>query len=156
MQQSQPITKKGYDQLVEELERLKKVDRPNIIKAVAEARSHGDLSENAEYHAARERQSHIETRIGYLESKLASSEIIHMDTANSDTIIFGCTVKIVDLEDDFEEEYTLVGADEADPSKGKISTVSPIGKALIGKKKDEIVEVNTPGGKLKLKIIDFS
>jgi transcription elongation factor GreA len=151
-----PITREGYEKLIKELELLKKVERPAIIKKVAEARSHGDLSENAEYHAAREKQSHIESRIRYLEDKLARSEITVLDTAQSDTVVFGCTVKIMDLEDESLEEYTLVGAAEADPSRGLISTVSPLGKALIGKQKNDEFSVQTPGGELKMKIIDFS
>ncbi len=151
-----PITQEGYEKLVSELDNLKKVERPAIIKKVAEARSHGDLSENAEYHAAREKQAHIESRIRFLEDKVARSEITVLDTSKHDKIVFGCTVTIVDLDDGFEEKYTLVGAAEADPSKGLISTVSPLGKALIGRQKDEELTVETPGGKVRLKVIDYS
>jgi len=153
---SVPITKEGHERLSAELKQLKKVERPNTKKAVAEARAHGDLSENAEYHAARERLAHIESRINYLEDKLARSEIISTSNINTDTITFGCTVKVIDLEDNMEEEYMLVGAEEADPLSGRISTVSPFGKALVGKSKGDIVEVEAPGGKVKLKVIDFS
>jgi transcription elongation factor GreA len=156
MHQNLPISQNGFDKMVQELDHLKKVERPAIIQAVAEARSHGDISENAEYHAAREKQSHIETRIGYLEDKVARAQIITIDTQNADSIIFGCRVKVKDLSDDCEEEYVLVGAGETDPSQGKISTVSPIGKALIGKRSGDVVSVETPSGILKLQILDFA
>ncbi len=151
-----PITQEGYDKLNEEYNQLKKKDLPDIIKKVAEARSHGDLKENAEYHAAREMQSYIQGRIAFIEDRIARSQIMAPNKAKSDTIIFGNTVKILDLDFDEEEEYILVGAAEADPAAGKISTASPIGKGLIGKKVDDIVEVETPGGKLRLKVLDFS
>jgi transcription elongation factor GreA len=156
MHQNLPISQNGFDKMVQELDHLKKVERPAIIQAVAEARSHGDISENAEYHAAREKQSHIETRIGYLEDKVARAQIITIDTQNADSIIFGCRVKVKDLSDDCEEEYVLVGAGETDPSQGKISTVSPIGKALIGKRSGDVVSVETPSGILKLQILYFA
>jgi transcription elongation factor GreA len=156
MSQNAPITQEGYENLCRELDQLKKVERPNIIKAVAEARSHGDISENAEYSAAREKQAHIESRINWLEDKIAGCRIITVDGQNSDSIVFGHKVRVKDLEDGYEEEYILVGAGETDPSKGKISTVSPIGKALIGKRREEVVSVETPGGILKLQILDFA
>jgi transcription elongation factor GreA len=151
-----PITQAGLDELQKELDHLKKVERPNIIKAIAEARALGDLSENAEYHAAREKQSYIETRILFLQTQIAVSDIIVVNTEGSKTVVFGCKVTVLDMEDNTEEIYTLVGANEANPASGKISTLSPIGKALIGKAKNDIVEVATPGGALKLKVIDFS
>jgi transcription elongation factor GreA len=151
-----PITEEGHEKLLKEHEHLKKVELPAIIKKVAEARSHGDLKENAEYHAARERQGYIQGQIEFLEDRIARSQILKTDPSKSETIIFGSCVKTVDLEDGEEEEFTLVGAAEADPSSGKISTQSPIGSSLIGKRKNDIVEVETPGGLLKLKILDFS
>ena len=150
-----PITKEGYEKIVKEYENLTKTELPNIIQKVAEARSHGDLKENAEYHAAREHQAYIQSRIDYLQDKIARSQIISTDTSNSDTIIFGSRVKTYDIDNDEEEEFILVGAAEADPAKSRISTVSPIGKNLLGKRKNDIVTIETPGGKLKLKIIDF-
>ena len=151
-----PVTEEGYKKLTEEHERLKKRDLPDIIKKVAEARSHGDLKENAEYHAAREQQSWIQGRIEFLEDKIARSQIIKVLSSDFDTIIFGATVKVLDLADDFEEEFILVGAEEADAISGKISTTSPIGQALLGKKAGDTVTVNTPGGELSLKIVSFS
>lgn len=151
-----PITKEGHGKLLKEHERLKKVELPAIIKKVAEARSQGDLKENAEYHAAREHQGYLQGRIEFLEDRIARSQILETDPSKSDTIIFGSCVKTLDLEDGEEEEFTLVGAAEADPSSGKISTLSPIGSSLIGKSKNDIVEIETPGGLLKLKILDFS
>lgn len=151
-----PITQDGYNKLLDEFARLKKVELPAIIKKVAEARSHGDLKENAEYHAAREHQSYLQARIVFVEDKIARSQIITVDTSQSDSIIFGCCVKTLDLEDETEEEFTLVGAAEADPTNGNISTASPIGKGLLGKKINDVIEVDTPGGIIKLKILDFS
>lgn len=151
-----PITREGYNKLIEEHKNLKKVELPNVIKKVAEARSHGDLKENAEYHAAREHQSYLQGKIESLEDKIARSQIVTIDPSKSDVIIFGSKVKTLDLEFNEEEEFTLVGAAEADPSSGKISTVSPIGKSLLGKRVDDIVTIKTPGGTLKLKILDFS
>jgi len=151
-----PITEEGYDKLNKEYEKLKKIDLPTIIKKVAEARSHGDLKENAEYHAAREHQSYLQGRIEFLQDKIVRSQILKTDPSQSDKIIFGSRVKTLDIEYNEEEEFILVGAAEADPSNGKISTVSPIGKGLIGKRKNDIVTIETPGGNLKLKILDFS
>ena len=151
-----PITQEGYDKIVKEYDKLKTKDLPEIIKKVAEARSHGDLKENAEYHAAREYQSYIQGRIEFLQDKIARSQILKTDPSQSDKIIFGSRVKTFDIENEEEEEFILVGAAEADPANGKISTVSPIGKNLLGKYKNDIVTIKTPGGNLRLKIIDFS
>ena len=151
-----PITREGYDNLLKEYERLKKVELPAIIIKIAEARSHGDLKENAEYHSAREHQSYIQSRLHFLEDSIAGSRIVKVDTSQTDRIIFGCRVSIEDLEDATREEFTLVGPAEGDPAKGKISTASPIGKSLLGKRVNDIVEVETPGGLLKLKILSFS
>jgi transcription elongation factor GreA len=139
-----PITKKGYEALQAELDRLLKVERPKVIEAIAEARSHGDLSENAEYDAAKDRQGFIEARINEIKSKLADARII--DTANlvSDTVVFGATVVIIDIESNQEKQYTLVGQDEADLKNGKISVQSPVGKALIGRRVGDQIQVTTP------------
>jgi len=153
---SHPITKEGYNKLVEEYELLVKIKLPDASKRIGEALSHGDLKENAEYHAAIEHQNYIHKRIKYLLDKITGSKIMTVNTSDSDTIIFGSRVKTLDLEDDMEEEFVLVGAAEADPANGKISTASPIGKSLLGKKTNDIVEVKTPGGILKLKILDYS
>ena len=140
-----PITKKGYEALKVELDRLKK-ERPKVIEAIAEARGHGDLSENAEYDAAKDRQGFIEGRIKELEGKLADCRII--DTANivSDTVVFGATVQLIDLSNNQKKQYTLVGVDEADLKSGRISVQSPVGRALIGHRVGDSVEVTTPAG----------
>jgi transcription elongation factor GreA len=139
-----PITKKGYEALKAELDRLRKVERPKNIEAIAEARSHGDLSENAEYDAAKERQGFIESRISELERKLADARIIDTSKLSSETVVFGATVIIVEVESQQQKRYTLVGQDEADLKNGKISVQSPVGKALIGKRVGDLVEVTTP------------
>ncbi|HBM90677.1 MAG TPA: transcription elongation factor GreA [Rhodospirillaceae bacterium] len=152
-----PMTVKGHTQLEEEFKHLKTVERPSIIKAIAEAREHGDLSENAEYHAARERQSFVEGRIQELEGKLGRAEVIDVSKLSGDTVMFGVTVKLID--DDTEEEvlYQLVGDDESDIKAGLLSLSSPLARALIGKKKGDIVEVGTPKGSKSYEIvaIDF-
>lgn len=141
-----PMTKDGHVKLEAELERLKKVDRPNVIQAIAEAREHGDLSENAEYHAAREQQSFIEGRIEELEAVLSRADIIDPSKFSGETIRFGARVTIVD--DDTEEEttYQIVGEYEADIEQRKLSIVSPVARALIGKTVGDTVEVRTPKG----------
>ncbi len=141
-----PITRNGYNQLHKELENLKKITRPQVIKAIEEARAHGDLNENAEYTAAKERQSFVEKKILEIEQKLANSEI--MDTANlpNDKVGFGSVVTLENLGSGDEVTYQIVGPDESDIPSGKISIVSPLGKALIGKEVDEEVTVQTPGG----------
>lgn len=133
---------------------LKKVERPVIIEAITVARENGDLKENADYHAAREKQGHIEDRIRYLEDRLARSEIISVDPATAEHIIFGATVTVKN-ERGKEQVYQLVSSDSVDPMAGKISSTSPIGKALIGKKRGDIAEVQTPRGLNKLEIIDY-
>jgi transcription elongation factor GreA len=150
-----PMTKNGFDALVKELEKLNKVELPSIIEKVAEARSHGDLKENAEYHAARERQGQIQDKIRYLQEQITNAQIIEIE-GESDEIRFGTKVVCCEIDDEDEkEEYTLVGADEANPSNGLISVSSPLGKSLLGKKADDIVEVDAPAGKYKLKIVSF-
>ena len=139
-----PITKKGYEALKAEVDRLKKVERPKIIEAIAEARAHGDLSENAEYHAAKERQGFIASRIADLEGKLADARVIDTTNLSSETVVFGATVTLVETASEEEKQYTLVGEDEADLKDGKISVQSPVGRALIGHRVGDLVEVTTP------------
>lgn len=142
-----PMTRAGYERLGEELRELRGVQRPAVIKAIAEAREQGDLSENAEYHAARERQSFIEGRIQELEDKISRAEVIDVAAmaANKD-IKFGATVRLVDEDTEEEVTYQIVGQDEADIKKGLLSVTSPLGRALINKKVKDSVEINTPGG----------
>ncbi len=139
-----PITKKGYEALKGELARLRKEERPKVIEAIAEARAHGDLSENAEYDAAKERQGFIEARIADLERKLADARVIETANLSSETVVFGATVVLRDTNADEEKRYTLVGQDEADLKDGKISVQSPVGRALIGHRAGDLVEVKTP------------
>jgi len=141
-----PITRNGYNQLHKELENLKKIVRPQVIKAIEEARAHGDLNENAEYIAAKERQSFVEMKIREIEQRLANAEI--MDTTNlpNDKVGFGSVVSLENLENGGEVTYQIVGPDESDIPSGKISIASPLGKALISKEVDEEVTVRTPGG----------
>ena len=150
-----PITKKGYEQLKIELERLKKVERPKVIQAIAEARSHGDISENAEYHAAKERQSFIEGRIRELESKLVHAQVINTVGISSDKIVFGATVLLQDINDEEEKRYTLVGQEEADLKNGRISVHSPVGRALIGHRVGDVVKVAVPSGTAEYEILEI-
>jgi len=150
-----PITKKGYEQLKIELERLKKVERPKIIQEIVEARSHGDLSENAEYHAAKERQSFVEGRIRELESKLAHAQVINTVGISSDKIVFGATVLLQDINDGEEKRYTLVGQEEADLKNGRISVHSPVGRALIGHRVGDVVKVAVPSGTAEYEILEI-
>jgi len=141
-----PITRNGYNNLHKELENLKKVVRPQVIKAIEEARAHGDLSENAEYVAAKEQQSFVEKKIREIEQKLANSEIIdHLNPANG-KVGFGSTVTLENLNNGGQVTYQIVGPDESDISSGKISITSPLGKALIGKEAEDEVTAHTPGG----------
>ena len=141
-----PITNKGFEKLEDELKNLKSVERPSVIKSIAEAREHGDLSENAEYHAAKEKQSFIEGRIADLENKISRAEIIITKKLKSDKIIFGATVTLGDMENKKNIIYQIVGTEEADVENGKISISSPLAKALLGKKVDDTIEVSSPGG----------
>ncbi|MBM4133780.1 MAG: transcription elongation factor GreA [Nitrospira sp.] len=150
-----PITKKGYDALKAELDRLHKVERPKVIEAIAEARAHGDLSENAEYDAAKERQGFIEARIGELNHKLADARIIDTSKLSSETVVFGATVLIVESESKLKKQYTLVGQDEANLKDGKISVQSPVGKALIGKRVGDLVEVTTPARVVEYEVCEI-
>jgi transcription elongation factor GreA len=141
-----PMTELGFVRLEKELKNLKAVERPNIIQAIAEARAHGDLSENAEYSAAKEKQSFIEGRIMELEAIISRAEVIDVTEHAAEHIKFGATIKLVDEDTEEETTYQIVGDYEADINRGLISNTAPIGRALIGKKKGESVEVNTPKG----------
>ena len=146
MSEKLPMTAEGLAKLKSELENLKNSERPNIIKAIAEAREHGDLSENAEYHAAREKQSFIEGRISELENKISRADVIDISSLDNSKITFGATVKITDLNSDETHTYTIVGADESDIEKNLISISAPLGRAMINKTIDDVIEVTTPGG----------
>ena len=141
-----PITNIGFEKLEEELKILKSTERPNVIKAIAEAREHGDLSENAEYHAAKEKQSFIEGRIADLENKISRAEIIITKKLKSNKVIFGATVTLGEVGKKKQIVYQIVGTEEADVESGKISISSPLARALLGKKIDDSVEVYSPGG----------
>jgi transcription elongation factor GreA len=141
-----PMTPDGYARLEEELKRLKSAERPAVIKAIAEAREHGDLSENAEYHAARDRQSFIEGRVLELEDKLARAEVIDSSSHSGSQVMFGAKVELVDEDTDEKVSYRIVGPDESDIDKGLISIGSPLARALIGKEAGDSVEVSTPRG----------
>ena len=148
-----PMTAGGYESLVEEMKRLKSVDRPEVIRAIAEAREHGDLSENAEYHAARERQSFIEGRLGELEDKIARAEVIDVSKLSGNVVKFGATVTLADEDTEETTSYQIVGEDEADIKSRLLSITSPLARALIGKQKGESVEVTTPRGAKSYEII---
>ena len=147
------MTHEGAEALRKELEQLKKIERPKVVQAIAEARAHGDLKENAEYHAAREQQSFMEGRIQEIEGKLSHVQIIDITKIpESDKVIFGCTVDIVNVDSDEVKQYKIVGDDEADIKQGKISYQSPIARALIGKEVGDVVRVVTPGGEVEYEI----
>lgn len=149
------MTVAGAATLEEELKKLKSVDRPNVIQAIAEARAHGDLKENAEYHAAREQQSFLEGRIQDLEAKLSNAQVIDTSKINNDgKVIFGSTVTILNIQNDEELTYQIVGEDESDLKANKISYRSPIGASLVGKYLDDVVAVNTPAGIVEYEIIE--
>jgi len=149
-----PITLRGAEALRVELRKLKSEDRPNVIKAIAEARAHGDLSENAEYHAAREQQGFIEGRIQEVEAKLSNAEIIDVTTLEAHgKVVFGSTVELTDEDSGAKVLYQIVGEDEADIKAGRISVGSPIARALVGKSQGDSVDVTTPGGKRSYEII---
>lgn len=140
------MTGEGYKVLDEELKRLKSVERPSVIAAISEARSHGDLSENAEYHAAKERQGWIEGRIAEIEDKISRAQVIDVSKLSGSQVKFGATVKVVDEDTEEEAKYQIVGEHEAEVKAGKISVSSPLARAMIGKEVGDVVEVNTPGG----------
>jgi transcription elongation factor GreA len=141
-----PMTAEGWQVLDDELKRLKTSERPAVIAAISEARSHGDLSENAEYHAAKERQGWIEGQIAEIEDRMARAQVIDVSKLSGSQEKFGATVSVVDEDTEEEARYQIVGEHEADVKKGKISIVSPLARAMIGKETGDVVEVNTPGG----------
>ena len=153
-----PMTADGLNKLKSELENLRNYQRPNIIKAIAEAREHGDLSENAEYHAAREKQSFIEGRISEIENKISRAEVIDTSSLDNSRVVFGATVKITDLNNDETHTYKIVGVDEADIENNLISVSAPLGRAMINKSLDDVIEVVTPSGTKEYQIntITFS
>lgn len=152
MNEKYPMTAEGLKMLRQELEDLKNTERPNVIKAIADAREHGDLSENAEYHAARERQSFIEGRIAELENKITRADVIDTSKLDESKVTFGATVEITELETEIKTTYKIVGVDEADIEQNLISVSAPLCKAMINKKVKDIFEVNTPKGLKEFKI----
>jgi len=152
MSERVPMTPGGLARLKLELKRLKNVERPKIVKEIAEARSHGDLSENAEYHAAKEKQSHVEGRIQQVEHWIASAEVIDVTRHAGDRVVFGATVTLEDADSGDEVTYRIVGELEADLKQGKISVTSPIARAMIGKQEGDVVKVRTPGGEREYEV----
>lgn len=149
-----PMTKEGKKRLQAELEQLKKVERPKVIDEIETARAHGDLSENAEYHAAKERQSFVEGRIQELQAKISNAQVIDVASLSGDRVMFGATITLYDFDKDEEVTYKIVGDDESDIKENKISFASPIAKALIGKEVAQEVQIRTPGGTRTVEIVD--
>ena len=150
-----PITKQGYEVLKNELLQLKSVERPRNIKAIEEARAHGDLSENAEFDAAKERQSFLESRINELEYKLGNAEIIDPDLLSKDKAVFGCRVVLENIDTGEEVTYQLVGPDESNIKEGRISIASPLGEAIVGKTLGDEIVINAPAGKRSYELVDI-
>lgn len=150
-----PITPEGYQALKKELEYLRKVERPKSIKAIEEARSHGDLTENAEYEAARDRQAFVEARLGELEYKLLRADVIDSETLPKDRAVFSSSVLLENMETGESVRYQLVGPDESNIEEGRISVTSPLGKAILGKKPGDEINLQTPGGKRYYELIDI-
>jgi transcription elongation factor GreA len=155
MNDKMPITVHGKSMLDQELKRLTVEERPRIIKAIEEARAHGDISENAEYDAAKERQSLIEGRIGDIQNKLATAVVVDPKTIKSDRIVFGATVELADIDSEEKIHYQIVGVDESDVKSGKVSVLSPIARALIGKTKGDVIVVQSPKGDKEFEVLDF-
>ncbi len=151
-----PMTKEGYEKLKQELDRIIKVERPKNIKDIEEARAHGDLSENAEYHAAKERQGHLDAKKRELEHKLAHAQIIDVSKLSNEKVVFGATVTLADSETGDVKKYTLVGQEEADLKKSKISVQSPVGKALIGHRVGDVVTIRTPARTVEYEIQEIA
>ncbi len=151
-----PITPEGFEKLREELHFLRSVERPRIIQMIATAREHGDLSENAEYHAAREKQSFTEGRMKELEHKIALAEVIDPSKLESDRVAFGATVKLLNTQTDEEVSYRILGADEADIEKGTLSVTSPLARSLLGKEAGDEVKVRMPGGERTYEVVEVS
>ncbi|MBW2029418.1 MAG: transcription elongation factor GreA [Deltaproteobacteria bacterium] len=150
-----PTTKEGLERLKDELERLERVERPENIKAIEEARKHGDISENAEFHAAKERQSFLDSKINELKRIIGSSEVIDIDDGPADRVVFGKTILLYDIQEDQEMSYQLVGPYESDPEKGKVSVTSPLGQALIGREVGDEIKVRTPAGIKEFEILEI-
>jgi len=150
-----PMTREGYQTLKKELEHLKAVERPKVIRAIEEARSHGDLSENAEYDAAKERQAFIEGRVSELGYKLGNAEVIEVDNLPKDRAVFACTVVLENVDTGEDVEYQLVGPEESNIEKGRISVTSPLGKAILGKKPGEEIVLNAPAGKRVYELVEI-
>jgi transcription elongation factor GreA len=151
-----PITKSGYGALKEKVRHLKEVERPDVIRAIQEARAHGDISENAEFEAAKERQAFVEGQISELEHKIACAEIIDVSSVKTDRVTFGCTVLLENLNTGKEVKYQLVGADESDVKQGRISVSSPLGRAMIGKEIGDQIVVQAPAGVRKFELVEIS
>ena len=151
-----PITREGLEKLRTELNRLESVEKPQNIRAIEEARGHGDLSENAEYHAAKERQSFLEGKINELKAIIGKSEVLAVESGPADRIVFGRTAHLYNLQTDEEITYQLLGPYESDPENGKISVTSPLGQALIGKEEGDEIRVTTPGGVQEFEILEIS
>jgi transcription elongation factor GreA len=151
-----PITREGYDKLKAELDRLRNVEMIELTKRVATAREMGDLSENAEYHAAREDQGILQARVNDLSDRLARADIIDPTNLPKDTVVFGSRVRVMDLDVDEEETYELVGPGQENPDKGRILSTSPIGMGLLGRKKGETVEIQVPRGTIRFKVLEIS
>ncbi|MBC6496833.1 MAG: transcription elongation factor GreA [Alphaproteobacteria bacterium GM7ARS4] len=156
MTETYPMTRRGYERLQEELGHLKNTERPNIVDAISRAREHGDLSENAEYHAAREKQGLIEARIRLLEQKIRCADVIDTASLSGKTVTFGATVIIRDEESGKEQRYKIVGEDEANVEKQEISIISPLARALLNKTVGDAVEVHTPRGSKEYEVIHVS
>lgn len=154
MSDRSPITKHGFERLKQTLEQLTKFERPKASKAIGVAREHGDLSENAEYHAAKDAQGMLEARIGQLQALLTTAQVIDTSTIRGDRIVFGAIVRLLDLNTDEEFEYQIVGEFEADTENGRLSVKSPIARHLIGKSKHDFVDIEVPGGVRSLEILD--
>src|SRR6201991_583308 len=151
-----PMTREGYEKLKADLDRMQTVEMPEVTRRIAAARELGDLSENAEYHAAREDQGILQARINELSDRLSRAAIVDTSSLPKDTIAFGSKVKVLDLDIDEEETFELVGPGQENPDKGRILTTSPIGQGLIGRKKGETVEIQVPSGKIRFKVLEIS
>jgi transcription elongation factor GreA len=149
-----PMTKGGADAIKREIKRLKSVERPRIVQEISVARDHGDLSENAEYHAAKEKQSHVEGRIQMLEDRLARADIIDVKKLSGDRVVFGATVKLEDTDSGAKTQYAIVGEPEADLKKGRISITSPIARGLVGREVGDTVRIRAPGGEREYEILE--
>jgi len=149
------MTARGYEQIKQDLKQLQSVERPKNVADIEEAIAHGDLSENAEYHAAKEHQGHLEARIALLEDRIARAQVIDPSSQDTDQVRFGCTVRLQDVETGDEVRYMIVGEDESDASQGRISVTSPVGRALVGKAVDDSVEVKVPKGTREFDVLEI-